>query len=237
VTIGPDLDWLADDEGNLRPQVARELANAPPPEPMRPEAEPLPEPRRVVGQVVRRLAAAPVPRVAWTAERPRVSLTLLVLGVGLAGVIGFAVGKWRSSAVHPMGEVVGPTPTAAPLALVNGHNVNLRSGPGLAFPALARLLTGEALQVRDEQAGWYSVTTSTGLGGWVFGAFVRGRAAPDRGPALVTKLLASDGSGPRVILRPDDKVFVARQPDGSTVIVLPTGRDLRVSPNVLAPIE
>jgi hypothetical protein len=236
VTIGPDLDWLADDEGNLRPQVAQELANAPPPEPMRPEPQPLPRPQRVIEQVVGRLAAAPVPRFVRPGQRPRVSLTLLACGVVLAGLVGFAVGKWRSSGVHPV-DVGSTASTTAPLALVNGTNVNLRSGPGLAFPVLARLLPGESLQVRDEQEGWYSVTTSTGLAGWVFGAFVRGRTTPDRGPALVTQLLASDGSGPRVILRPGDKVFVVRQSDGSTEIVLPTGRHLRVSSNVLAPVE
>jgi hypothetical protein len=236
VTIGPDLDWLADDEGNLRPHVARELANAPPLEPVR-QPEPQPEPRRVAEQVARHHATPPAPRIAHPFARPRVSAPLLMAGVLLAGLVGFAVGKWPRTAVESSEGAAAGVAATASSALVNGINVNLRTGPGLGFPVLARLVPAEALQVRGEQAGWYSVATNTGLGGWVFGAFLRGARTADRGPAVVTQLLASDGNGPGVVLRPGDKVFVARQPNGSSEIVLPNGRHLRVSPDVLALVD
>jgi uncharacterized protein YgiM (DUF1202 family) len=126
---------------------------------------------------------------------------------------------------------------ASEIALVNGTNVNLRSGPGLGFLTIARLVPSEGLQVRSEQRGWYAVTTESGLSGWVFGAFLRGTSSPDRGAAVVTQMLASNGAEPRVIVRPGEKVFFTRETDGSVVIVLPTGRELCVSPEVLTRVE
>jgi uncharacterized protein YraI len=155
----------------------------------------------------------------------------------LAGVIGFAAGSWRGAVIERVGGTIPNTQAAVSVALVNGTNVNLRSGPGMGFPVLARMTSGEAVEVRGKQAGWYSVTTSAGVGGWVFGAFLHGMRSDDCGPAIVTRFLASNGSGPRVVLRPCDKVFVERQGDGSTEIVLPSGRRLRVSPDVLAPAD
>jgi uncharacterized protein YraI len=237
VTVDPNLDWLADEEGNLRPQIARELANAPPPEPA-PQPRPRPEPVHVAGHVVRQLVPALTPRVVRPVARTRVPVPLLVGGILLAGMIGFAAGRWRGAAIErSAGSAVPDVSAAVAGALVNGTNVNLRSGPGLRFPVLARMTPGEAVEVRGEQAGWCSVTTSTGVGGWVFGAFLRGIRTDNRGAAVVTRFLASDGGGPRVVLRPGDKVFVERQGDGSTEIVLPSGRRLRVSPDVLAPAD
>jgi len=236
VTIGSDLDWLADDEGNLRPQVARELANAPPPEPA-PQPQPRPEPGRVAGHVVRQVVPDVTPRIVRRVAGTRVPVSL-VAGILLAGVIGFATGRWPRAVLERSARSAVPNaPAAVAVVLVNGTNVNLRTGPGLGFPVLARMTPGEAVEVRGEQAGWYSVATSTGVGGWVFGAFLRGMRTDDRGPAVVTRSLASDGSGPRVVLHPGDKVFVERQGDGSTEILLPSGRRLRVSPDVLAPAD
>ena len=90
VTVGPNLDWLADDEANLRPEVARDLQDAPPP-PAPPAAAAgrapmpgLPQPPRP--------AAQPYAPAAHTPSRSTFIVPIL-LGV-IAALIGFGLGAW-----------------------------------------------------------------------------------------------------------------------------------------------
>lgn len=238
MTIGPDLDWLADAEGNLRPQVARDLLEAPPPpaprQPATPPAQPpipaVPQPRRPIAQPL-----GPAVR----ASRSSIRVVPILLGV-IVALVGFVLGTWfaqRPIANNEGLTMVPVTTSAARAMVVNGVNVNVRGGPGLNFPPILKLTPGEALLVRAEQAGWCAVTTSTGTSGWVFGAFLRGHGNADQGAAIVTQLLISSGDVQRVVLRPGDKVFVVQNGDGRADVILPTGRRLSVAPEALIRVE
>lgn len=238
MTVGPDLGWLADDEGNLRPEVARDLFGAAvPPPPGPPAPAPIQPPVAGAAQARRPLAPplAPVVRVR-VAPLPIVPLLLGVIGT----LVGFSFGIWfvgRPMVRHDERSLVPETTAAGRAAFVNGLDVNVRTGPGLSFPPILKLTAGEDLLVGAERDGWFAVTTNTGMSGWVFGAFLRGEGSADRGAAIVTQLLTSDGVGQRVVLRPGDKVFVVRNGDGQADVVLPTGRRLRVAPEALIRVD
>lgn len=238
MTIGPDLDWLADAEGNLRPQVARDLLEAQPPpaprQPATPPAQPpiptVPQPRRPVAQPF-----GPAVRVSGAS----IPVVPILLGV-IVALVGFALGTWFAQRPIANNEELTMAPVTAPAAramVVNGVNVNVRSGPGLNFPPILKLTPGESLLVRAEQEGWCAVTTNTGTSGWVFGAFLRGHGNADQGAAIVTQLLTSSGDVQRVVLRPGDKVFVVQNGDGRAGVILPTGRRLSVAPEALIRVE
>src|SRR5206468_8408905 len=85
VTLGPDLDWLATPEGDLRPEVAEELMHGPAPAPQPPtrqvERVQLP-PRRDVRRRVHIQAEHRQPR-----QFPRT-----VLPIALAALVGVLIG-------------------------------------------------------------------------------------------------------------------------------------------------
>jgi len=256
VTVGPDLDWLADDTGDLHPDVARQLQAAPV-EPQ-PQAHPAPvrdvaptrqpvapvrEPRRTPAPMrpapARPAAARQVatPGRILTVDSPRLPWwTVLLIAVSV--LAGGVVGRWVPVPSHeqPSPGLVSSSlgaiaPGVAPGgATVNGSNVNLRSGPGLGFPAVAKLFDGNLLHLGEERDGWYAATTAAGVPGYVFGAFVRGVPRGDRGPGRVVHPLVSDDSPP-VVLRAGEKVFLTRDVSGQFLVTLPTGRRLRVSPS------
>lgn len=261
MTIGRDLDWLADDEGNLHPEVSREIMHAatpdagqpphPPPAPPAPRQAEAPRP----GQVARPDPAPPPERhaearpqvqvverqvpVLLPVARPRPALHWLGVVAAAAGLTGLLIGRWLPVPASPTSGVSSNTESpllTAPMALVSGVNVNLRTGPGLGYPVVARLLPGEGLRIGQEREGWCAVTTNTGVSGYVFAAFLRGLRLPDRGAAQVVRPLTSNGE-PRIVLRPGDKVFYVREPSGSTLVLLPTGRRLWVSNDDLAPLD
>lgn len=238
MTVGPDLGWLADDEGNLRADVARDLLGAPlPPAPGPPAPAPVRPPVVAAAQARRPLAQPVVPvGLVQVATLPIVPLLLGVIGA----LVGFSFGIWfvgRPIARHDGLSLVPETTAAGRAAFVNGLDVNVRSGPGLSFPPILKLTAGESLLVGAERSGWFAVTTNTGMSGWVFGAFLRGQGSANQGAAVVTQFLTSDGIGQRVVLRPGDKVFVVRNGDGQTDVILPTGRRLRVAPEALTRVD
>ena len=61
---------------------------------------------------------------------------------------------------------------AAPIAVVNTGNLNVRSGPGPQFSVITTVPGGAQLPVLgfNEDASWYLVTTPAG-NGWVYAAF------------------------------------------------------------------
>ena len=238
MSVGPDLGWLADDEGNLRPDVARDLLGAPLPLVPGPPAPAPVQPRVAAAAQARRPLAQPVAQVVRVRGS---SLPIVPLLLGVIGAfIGFSLGNWF--VWHPMARhdglnVVPESAVPRRAASVNGVNVNVRSGPGLNFPPILKLTAGEGLLVGAERGGWFAVTTNTGVSGWVFGAFLRGPGSADQGAAIVTQLLTSDGIGQHVVLRPGDKVFVVRNGDGQADVILPTGRRLRVAPEALTRVD
>ncbi|MBL8144829.1 MAG: SH3 domain-containing protein [Anaerolineae bacterium] len=65
---------------------------------------------------------------------------------------------------------------AAPIAVVNTGNLNVRSGPGPQFSVITTVPGGAQLPVLgfNEDASWYLVTTPAG-NGWIYAAFTVGR--------------------------------------------------------------
>ena len=161
-----------------------------------------------------------------------------VLLIAVSAIAGGVVGRWVPVPSHeqPSPGLVSNSlgaiaPGEAPAgATVNGSNVNLRTGPGLGFPVVAKLFDGDLLHLGEERDGWYAATTAAGVPGHVFGAFVRGVPRGDRGPGRIVHPLVSDGSPP-VVLRAGEKVFLTRDVSGQFLVTLPTGRRLRVSPS------
>ena len=266
MTLGPELVDLSDDAGNLRPEIARVIADAPD-RPVAPAPAPAPvapvagQPWRgaappQAGRVRPAVAAAGVPFPQRPARQltvtipdlaaTRVSLVSMLVIATLAalaaGLIGASVGSKGSSrlGVVPNLGLVGPTraanalnPSSSTAVLVDGVNVNMRTGPGLGFPVAARLMPGEGLAVQEDREGWCSVTTAAGASGWVYGALVRGRNKLGERPAVVRRLYVSDDFGARVVLRPGQKVLHLTSTDGNSTALLPDGRRIRVPAEVL----
>ena len=280
MTVGPDLDWLADPEANIRPEVARILETQPEAiiepaaEPVQEEAPPQRDVRRSnerplrptpdrepvqqrprVEHVGRRTPPRPeayeiripVPAVAVT----RVPLGMAVLCAGLVSALALYAGARFGAQVagpsmstdvatvaSPYGAAAQVTPVqATPNGTISGLNVNLRSGPGLGYPVVAKLQDGESVAIRDERAGWTSISTSTGATGWVFGAYVGGTAIANQSPAIVRRLLVG-GTGPgQVVLRPGERVLHRRAPNGQSIALLPDGRQFAVEEGGLADVR
>jgi hypothetical protein len=183
----------------------------------------------------------PVPDIAAV----RVSLVPFVLTLALAaaaaGLVGMRLGARIPAFVSTATRASTVTLAAPPIESVNlptngtvsGINVNLRAGPGLAYSVVAKLQTNEPVTVLDQRTGWYSVSTSTGAAGWVFGAYVSGIAAADRSPSIVRRGLVGEGDLGRVVLRPGDRVLHLRTPDGRSVVLLPDGQRVRVEEGAL----
>jgi len=265
MTLGPELVDLSDDAGNLRPEIARVIADAPD-RPVAPAPAPAPvalaaeHPWRAAAppQAGRVRPVVPAAGVAFP-QRPARQLTVTIpdlaatrvslvsmlvvatLAASAAGLIGASVGsKGNSQLGVPNLGSVGSTTAATPLnpssstaVLVNGVNVNMRTGPGLGFPVAARLMPGEGLAVHEARDGWCSVTTAAGASGWVYAALVRGRDEPGERPAIVRQLFVSGDIGGRVILRPGQKVLHLTSTDGSSIALLPDGSRIRVPVEVL----
>ena len=196
-------------------------------------------PQRPVRQLVVTVPDLMATRVSFVSM-----VAVATLAAFAAGLIGASVG---SRGIGRPGLVPSPAldnPTAATTTTVippsstpvsaNGINVNMRTGAGLGFPVVARLMPGEALTIREEREGWCSVTTVKGASGWVYGGLIRGRNVPGEWPAVVRQLFVSDGFGARVILRPGQKVLQLTSADGSSVALLPDGRRISVPMEVLA---
>ena len=66
-----------------------------------------------------------------------------------------------------------PTPTPGPSVRTSGA-VNVRSGPGTAYPIIASLLAGTSAPILSKNPGgaWWQVQLENGLEGWVFANIV-----------------------------------------------------------------
>ena len=66
-----------------------------------------------------------------------------------------------------------PTPLAGPRAVAMAA-INVRSGPGTAYPIVEDLQTGEEAEIvgKNPQADWWQVSSAGGQVGWVFGQLV-----------------------------------------------------------------
>ncbi len=73
---------------------------------------------------------------------------------------------------------ITPTTAAAepPAALINTNSVNLRGGPGTAYPIVGAATSGQRFPISAQATGggqvWYLVTLTDGRPAWVYGALV-----------------------------------------------------------------
>lgn len=234
VTLGPDLDWLADAEGNLRPEAARAITQppgVPPPPPLQRAAV---NPPRRRGQHRVRLAT---PRLAITP----VWVPVVVIGAAVAGLLAGRLGSGSRVAnvpdQFPSPQPVVASPSTVRPAIVNGINVNLRTGPGLFAPVLGKLIPGEAVRIGGEHAGWFVAETSSGLRGFVFGALIRGPSSAEGVPATITEPMRAVVGGEVLELRPGDRVLARLDAGGSATILLPTGVHLGVPEHAVALLD
>ena len=250
MTLGPDLEWLADPEGNLRPGAAEALAQPTPAAPQRP-ASPRPWRGAVAGAAARPAALGAVsglPRLGI----PPAWVPAVVFAAALAGVLA---GRWTArEAAAPLSResfapqsgppvsspgTIDPEAADTPVrpAVITGTNVNLRTGPGLFAPVLWKLGPGEAVSVGGEHRGWFTVETATGLRGYVFGALLSGPASNEGRPATVVEPMRAQVNGDAIELRPGDRVL-ARLSDGRTAtILLPSGLRLGVPRDAVALLD
>jgi len=187
-----DDDWLADEEGNLRPDVARALleGNGGP--------APAPTAEEVFAALVRPI-------------RNLLGVLLLVIALSL-------VCHHRRSAVTNMEPA---DPAASPSAHVVGTHVHLRAGPGLHQDVLEDLDSMTPVDVRGQDNSWCTVSLSDDRVGWIFGAYVAGPGQVGLGPfVLVRDITPAAGdyvpAGSHLLVESMDENgrYVARLPDG-----------------------
>ncbi len=68
-------------------------------------------------------------------------------------------------------KATSSTASAAPTSgvlFVSGSKVNIRRGPGTAYPILTQVRRGEKLLVLEKKEMWYQVETPSGVHGWIF---------------------------------------------------------------------
>lgn len=78
-----------------------------------------------------------------------------------------------------------PTPESTPFAISSGDfNVNIRSGPGVDFPRIGKLLKGEGMAVVGKTANgeWWQVCCVDGQSGWVWADVVEVEGPLDNVP-------------------------------------------------------
>jgi uncharacterized protein YraI len=184
----------------------------------------------------------PVPDIAAMRFGIVPFVLMLALAAAAAGLVGLRLGSRTSVGIAsatgaPAATFAAPSTESVNLpanGTVSGVNVNLRTGPGLGYSIAAGLQQGEPVTVRDERTGWYSVTTSSGAAGWVFGAYVSGVGARDQSPAIVRRMLVRTGGQGQVVLRPGDRVLHLLMADGRSAALLPDGQRVFVEEGALA---
>ncbi|MDH7487427.1 MAG: SH3 domain-containing protein [Anaerolineae bacterium] len=75
----------------------------------------------------------------------------------------------------PTPEPPTPTPTPAPVVLVQQDRVNVRQGPGTAYPLLGQVTRGTSLQIvgRNAAGDWWQVCCVNGQQVWITGQLVQ----------------------------------------------------------------
>lgn len=85
-------------------------------------------------------------------------------------------------AANPLPTSTGAAPTAAPAATTvskpqvqASNGLNVRSGPGTAYPVVGALASGEQAEIiaKNPEGDWWQVTMPTGGTGWVYGQLVQ----------------------------------------------------------------
>ena len=78
--------------------------------------------------------------------------------------------------VAPLEPSAGETETVkSAVGIINGTNVNVRTGPGTNYPSVTQVDKGTEVTIKDQAFGWYKVLLNDGTTtGWVAGWLVDG---------------------------------------------------------------
>ena len=80
---------------------------------------------------------------------------------------------------NPTQEITAPDGVVA-VGVVNGSNVNLRTGPGTSHDSIDKLARNTELNIYGSIGGWYMVTTSSGQSGYMISTYVSITGYPTR---------------------------------------------------------
>lgn len=126
--------------------------------------------------------------------------------------------------------VNSPTPPPQPARVVADGNVNLRSGPGRAYPVIGTLRGGQetAIIARNENGDWWQVEGSNGALAWVAGTVVRVLGAIDA-VSVAQNIPAPPTAAPRPTAAP--------QPTAPPVVAAPAGPHFTLTVHRLWTVE
>jgi N-acetylmuramoyl-L-alanine amidase len=96
----------------------------------------------------------------------------------------------------PAAPTVNPvTVQSGNLAVINGNNVNIRSGPGTIYDVVSRASLGDRLPLVEQSAEWYKVKMPGGYYGWVVASLVKVDESEQLAPVVDDKLPADSPGG------------------------------------------
>ena len=111
--------------------------------------------------------ASPSAVAAATPDPDQVQLSLSRIGAQIQQGISLDV---RPTPAQPTEAAAEPL---ADLREITGLRVNMRDGPGLAYPVMRRLALGQEVEVLDRASGWMRLRLpADGTVGWVSGSLV-----------------------------------------------------------------
>jgi len=237
--MAADDDWLADDEGNLRPEVARALGGRHPTgngadrvEGRETESMSIPWWAQVI------IAVAVVIVYASITSKEKVVIRDYSSQIGERTVSRVQAAneppesREREALRGPSGrgsEVRDDRKTAIQDAFVVGGWVNLREGPGIGHPVIGRCRPREAIQIRGHQDGWCEVSGESGRSGWIFGAYVSESIGPWLGTAVIIEAVRRGARNYKKGPYPGDRVLVEKRTTHSSIIViLPDGERMEL---------
>ena len=92
-------------------------------------------------------------------------------------VVAHVVGGPQASAFFTVTNVPTPTPTVQPQeaqGVVNTNALNVRTGPGVIYPVVGRLLLDQTVRITGQNSGWWQIEfpNATSDFGWVDGQYL-----------------------------------------------------------------
>ena len=119
-------------------------------------------------------------QIEKTGDRRRAFSRLIVALVVGVTVLGFGPALWAQQApAEPPASEPEPTAPAAPVPTtlervgeVTGTVVNIRSGPGISYGALTKVLRGSRVTILEDREGWLKIVLPENEDSWVSAQFV-----------------------------------------------------------------
>lgn len=237
--MATDDDWLADDEGNLRPEVARALGGRHPTGNGGDRVE-----GRETGSMSIPWWAQVIIAVAVVIVYASITSKEKVVIRDYSSQVGERTTSQVLTATKPPesrqreaprglsgrgGEVRDDRKAAIQDAFIVGGWVNLRKGPGIGYPVIGRCRPREAIHIGGHQDGWYEVSSESGRSGWIYGAYVSESIGPWLGTAVIIEPVGRGARNYEKGLYPGDRVLVQKRTTRSSIIViLPDGERMEL---------